>query len=100
MKGKGEMSMALINCPECGQEISDKAKWCVHCGYPLQAEQLLANDIQKLLSGRDLKRILGCSTKVINDLLNTPEFPKIKIGKEYYVPQVDFEVWIKQNTKK
>lgn len=27
--------MALINCPECGKEISDKAKCCIHCGYPL-----------------------------------------------------------------
>ena len=28
--------MALINCPECGKEISDKATACIHCGYPLQ----------------------------------------------------------------
>ena len=27
--------MALITCPECGKEISDKSKQCVHCGYPL-----------------------------------------------------------------
>ena len=25
--------MALIKCPECGKEISDKAEECVHCGY-------------------------------------------------------------------
>ena len=25
--------MALIKCNECGKEISDKAKQCVHCGY-------------------------------------------------------------------
>ena len=24
--------MAMIKCPECGREISDKAKKCVHCG--------------------------------------------------------------------
>ena len=28
--------MALIKCPECGKEISDKAKNCIHCGYPIQ----------------------------------------------------------------
>lgn len=28
--------MALIKCPECGKEISDKAKQCIHCGYPLE----------------------------------------------------------------
>ena len=27
--------MALIKCPECGKEISDKSKTCVHCGFPL-----------------------------------------------------------------
>lgn len=27
--------MALIQCPECGKEVSDKAKACIHCGYPL-----------------------------------------------------------------
>lgn len=28
--------MALINCPECGREISDKVKACPHCGYPME----------------------------------------------------------------
>ncbi len=27
--------MALINCPECGKQISDSAKMCPHCGYEL-----------------------------------------------------------------
>lgn len=27
--------MALIKCPECNKEISDKAEICVHCGYPI-----------------------------------------------------------------
>lgn len=27
--------MALIKCPECGKEISNKAKACIHCGCPL-----------------------------------------------------------------
>ena len=27
--------MALIKCPECGKEISDKSNQCIHCGYPL-----------------------------------------------------------------
>ncbi len=27
--------MALIVCPECGKEISDKREVCIHCGYPL-----------------------------------------------------------------
>lgn len=30
--------MALIKCPECGREISDKALACINCGYPLSKE--------------------------------------------------------------
>ena len=31
--------MALIKCPECGRDISDKAKACIHCGYPIPRVQ-------------------------------------------------------------
>ena len=27
--------MALIKCPECGKEISDKASTCINCGSPV-----------------------------------------------------------------
>lgn len=27
--------MALINCPECGKGISDKAENCPNCGFPI-----------------------------------------------------------------
>lgn len=27
--------MALITCPECGKEISDKSNQCINCGFPL-----------------------------------------------------------------
>ena len=30
--------MALIKCPECGQEVSNQAPACIHCGYPLNEE--------------------------------------------------------------
>ncbi len=30
--------MAIINCPECGKEISDKAKICINCGYPINSD--------------------------------------------------------------
>jgi hypothetical protein len=31
--------MALMNCPECAKEISDKSTVCIHCGYPLDTMQ-------------------------------------------------------------
>lgn len=27
--------MAIISCPECGKQISDKAYHCIHCGCPI-----------------------------------------------------------------
>lgn len=29
--------MALIKCPECGQEVSDKSATCIKCGFPLSS---------------------------------------------------------------
>ena len=40
----------MIKCPECGQEISDKAKKCVHCGKVLIEDKLatkVCNDCGK-----------------------------------------------------
>lgn len=31
--------MAIILCPECGQQISDKAKKCIYCGKLLMTEE-------------------------------------------------------------
>lgn len=31
--------MALIRCPECGKEISDKAASCPNCGCPMRQER-------------------------------------------------------------
>ena len=31
--------MALINCPECGKEISEKAKSCPNCGCPIDTSE-------------------------------------------------------------
>lgn len=46
--------MALINCPECGKEVSDKAKSCPYCGMPLVSEGLIpdakANETKTVLS--------------------------------------------------
>ena len=30
--------MAMIQCPECGKEISDKALTCPNCGVPINME--------------------------------------------------------------
>jgi uncharacterized membrane protein YdbT with pleckstrin-like domain len=30
--------MALINCPECGKEVSTSASTCPHCGFPMAGQ--------------------------------------------------------------
>jgi uncharacterized membrane protein YdbT with pleckstrin-like domain len=34
--------MALINCPECGKQVSTEAQACPACGYPIAAKQAQA----------------------------------------------------------
>jgi len=35
--------MALIHCPECNREISDRAAMCPNCGYPLAGTYAAVN---------------------------------------------------------
>lgn len=30
--------MAIIKCPECGKDVSDKARNCPHCGNPIDTK--------------------------------------------------------------
>jgi ribosomal protein L37E len=39
--------MALIKCPECGKEVSDKANNCLNCGYPLNNDNAIVNEIKE-----------------------------------------------------
>lgn len=34
--------MALINCPDCGREVSSNAPACPSCGAPIQAQTIEA----------------------------------------------------------
>lgn len=46
--------MALIQCPECGKEISDKANVCIHCGYPM-ASNTNNKQFDEYTLGEDLR---------------------------------------------
>lgn len=35
--------MALIKCPECGNEMSDNAVQCPHCGFSIKKKKLINN---------------------------------------------------------
>lgn len=51
--------MAMIDCPECGTQISDKAESCPHCGYilrSLQNEDEISNGELSANTGIDPKQ--------------------------------------------
>lgn len=54
--------MALITCPECGSQISDKAKSCPQCGFVLHNSK--SNKIKEVISKRK-KLMLICLAAVI-----------------------------------
>lgn len=48
--------MALIDCPECSRQISNKAPACPHCGVPMppaEKEPIPANAVQPVVSSPD-----------------------------------------------
>ncbi|RJX18994.1 MAG: zinc-ribbon domain-containing protein [Desulforudis sp.] len=49
--------MALINCKECGRQISNKAEVCPHCGAPSTAKKL--GDFGQGVSG------CGCALTIL-----------------------------------
>ena len=46
--------MALINCPECGETVSDKAVSCPKCAYPITAHSNLVNSNQRKIQTIEL----------------------------------------------
>lgn len=114
--------MALIKCPECNHEVSDKAASCPNCGYILEKQELenKSEELQKQLKKEtdNRKKIaigIGAIVLVVIvisgmnlfkkgglvDQLTDKEAPKLKnVPTEltYYVgDEVNFEDVIKKN---
>lgn len=52
--------MALIICPECGKQISNLAKQCIHCGCPIQKENVCFVDGVEFDLSAIKEKILVC----------------------------------------
>lgn len=46
--------MALIQCPQCGQQISDRANKCPHCGYVINPSDCKTSDIKPTKSKKSI----------------------------------------------
>ena len=52
--------MALIRCPECNKEISDKADACPHCGFPITSPKNNAPTPMTWLSEKNGFIVIEC----------------------------------------
>ncbi len=54
--------MSLIKCKECQKEVSDMARFCVHCGYKERGSVFLRDDLA--VEGTVFRFILGLGVSV------------------------------------
>ena len=63
--------MALIKCPECSGQVSEKATACPHCGCPItvkgrrQNEQMTREQLQVAMAKASLLQNVGCLLTLI-----------------------------------
>lgn len=81
--------MALINCPECSKEISDKVKSCSYCGYPfdetsIQNEEAKPQQVEltgvRISCGKRKKNVLFV---ILGIVLVVATFLGIKMRNEH-----------------
>lgn len=73
--------MALINCPECGKEISDKAELCPNCGCTLKIV-IEENKQKKCSKSSKMKTIIGIALLVLVLAIACAAFVFIKRTKD------------------
>ncbi len=58
--------MALINCPECGTEVSEKADNCPKCAYPINKIETNSPKVTESSEGCFLQTLnFGCQATII-----------------------------------
>lgn len=75
--------MALMKCPECELQVSDKALSCPHCGYPLQAPKSVKH-ARKSTRRKRLPNGFGTITELKNQNLRKPFRAMCCVGKNQY----------------
>ena len=92
--------MALIKCPECDLQVSDKAISCPHCGYPLDTKAIKRQH-NKSTKRKRLPNGFGTISKLKNKNLRRPFRAQVCVGKNFYgrpiykslKPQSSFETY-------
>ena len=71
----------LLQCPECDLQVSDKATYCPHCGYPMQSNIKPRKPRNKNHKRRRLPNGFGQISEIKNRNLRNPFRAMITIGK-------------------
>lgn len=56
--------------------------------------------ISRMLTVKEVGEILGFGKNKTYSIIAQKSFPKTKIGRDYRIPENEFEKWIKQNLRK
>ena len=75
--------MALIKCPECQLQVSDKAIICPHCGYPLDTK-VIKQQQRKTNKRKRLPNGFGTISELKNQNLRKPFRALVCVGKNFY----------------
>lgn len=71
--------MALMKCPECDLQVSDKAITCPHCGYPFEKDVIKRTRIKSKKRKR-LPNGFGQITEIKNQNLRKPFRAMVTVG--------------------
>ena len=77
---KVKFLMPLINCPECGQQISDRAEKCIHCGHIMKVvpKKLCEDCGTEIPEGATECPHCGCPIKPESDTKPVPIYIRTK----------------------
>jgi magnesium-transporting ATPase (P-type) len=77
------MAMALIKCEDCGQEVSEKSKRCIHCGSPNSHKLQITNaSIFRLLLKAIFVTLIICFIYLL--YANWQHIEDCHVGQEQY----------------
>lgn len=76
--------MALMKCPECDLQVSDKAISCPHCGYPLKDPDQPKGRGKARPKHRRLPNGFGSITELKGRNLRNPFWARVCVGKSAY----------------
>lgn len=75
-----EKNTMLIQCPECELQVSDKATYCPHCGYPMQPD-IKPRKPHKSNKRRRLPNGFGQISEIKGRNLRNPFRAMVTVGK-------------------